>query len=302
MWWKAKNGGSTGNSHGRRASGHSSGQWQVGDIVSDGTCPPSPSPTVAPTPPPPTSAPTLAPTLPTVAPTTVTPTHSPTVATHSPTHGPTSMTPVPTPTPTLLPTESDGWDLRLAAYWDNGECGPRGDNYNWEWCGRWSFNCSDTVAVSTQICTSGRARLAHQQRFVSVGSCTYAYYAQYSCVVPDTQLAAYWDYGNCGPHGDNNNWDWCGTWTFSCPQTRTVRAVLPHSWIPRCSHASMVAPMRTMHNMLAATHLPRLTILAPFVASEAFLSFCDRGYQEVLAHRRLPLCVLSTICLQRRTC
>jgi len=154
------------------------------------------------------------------------PTHSPTIATHSPTHAPTSMTAMPTPTPTPLPTESDGWDHRLAAYWDNGECGPHGDNYNWEWCGRWSFNCSDTVAVSTQICISGRARLAHQQRFVSVDSCTYAYYAQYICVVPDTQLAAYWDYGNCGPHGDNHNWDWCGTWTFSCPQTRAVPAEL----------------------------------------------------------------------------
>merc|ERR1712232_1067440 len=73
------------------------------------------------------------------------PTPVPTLApTHSPTHAPTSMTAMPTPTPTPLPTESDGWDHRLAAYWDNGECGPHGDNYNWEWCGRWSFNCSDT--------------------------------------------------------------------------------------------------------------------------------------------------------------
>merc|ERR1712232_1273632 len=292
MWWKAKNGGSTGNSHGRRASGHSSGQWQVGDIVSDGTCPPSPSPTVAPTPPPPTSAPTLAPTLPTVAPTTVTPTHSPTVATHSPTHGPTSMTPVPTPTPTLLPTESDGWDLRLAAYWDNGECGPRGDNYNWEWCGRWSFNCSDTVAVSTQICTSGRARLAHQQRFVSVNACTYATTPSTVAWCPTPSLL---------PIGTMAIVVHTGTTTIGIGVVlgrsharrlvlflrSSARAVLPHSWIPRCSRASMVAPMRTMHNMPAATHLLRLAILAPFVASEAFLAFCDGGYLHACMSLRL---------------
>merc|ERR1712232_235822 len=61
-------------------------------------------------------------------------------------------------------------------------------------------------------------------------------------------------------------------------QRSSARAVLPHSWIPRCSHASMVASLRTMHNMLAATHLLRLAILAPFVASEAFLDFRDLGY------------------------
>merc|ERR1712007_109559 len=96
-------------------------------------------------------------------------------------------TAAPTSTPTPLPTEFVDWDTRLAAHWDNGECGPHGDNHNWEWCDQWSFNCSGIVAVSTQVCASGRAR-----------------------------LAAYWDYGNCGPHGDNNNWDWCGTWSFSC--------------------------------------------------------------------------------------
>jgi len=58
-------------------------------------------------------------------------------------------------------------------------------------------------------------------------------------------------------------------------QRSFARAVLPHSWIPRCSRASMVAPMRTMRNMLAATRLLRLAILAPFVASEASLTVCD---------------------------
>lgn len=174
---------------------------------------PTPLPTVAPTSPPSTRVPPSAPTLPTAAPTTVAPTRAPTVPTSVPTSAPTLPTraptvataePTPTPTPTPLPTESGDSDTRLAAYWDNGECGPHGDNHNWEWCDRWSFNCSEAVTVSTEICASGRAGLVHKQRFVRVGACTYAYYAQYACMRPDTQLAAYWDYGNCGPHGDNS--------------------------------------------------------------------------------------------------
>jgi len=38
MWWNNQNGGTSGNSHGRRDSGSSSGQWQVGDTVTDGIC------------------------------------------------------------------------------------------------------------------------------------------------------------------------------------------------------------------------------------------------------------------------
>merc|ERR1712232_1209612 len=38
----------------------------------------------------------------------------------------------------------------------------------------------------------------------------------------NTLLSAYWDYGSCGPHGDNHNWDWCGTWRFRCPEMRPV--------------------------------------------------------------------------------
>jgi len=61
-------------------------------------------------------------------------------------------------------------------------------------------------------------------------------------------------------------------------QRSSARAVLPRSWIPRCSRASTVARLHTMHNMLAAMYLLRLAILTPFVASEAFLDFCDGGY------------------------
>eukprot|EP00930_Biecheleria_cincta_P011861 TRINITY_DN114_c0_g1_i1.p1 TRINITY_DN114_c0_g1~~TRINITY_DN114_c0_g1_i1.p1 ORF type:complete len:587 (-),score=63.73 TRINITY_DN114_c0_g1_i1:84-1844(-) len=39
-WWNSKNGGSTGNSHGRRTSEPAAGQWQVGDTVTSGSqCP-----------------------------------------------------------------------------------------------------------------------------------------------------------------------------------------------------------------------------------------------------------------------
>merc|ERR1712226_1226779 len=164
-----------------------------------------------------------------------------------------------------------------------GECGPHGDNYNWEWCGRWSFNCSDTVAVSTQICTSGRARLAHQQRFVSVNACTYAYYAQYSCVVPDSQLAAYWDYGNCGPHGDNNNWDWCGTWTFSCPATRAVPAELCSSGTAALVDTKMFSRIGgcpyAYYAQYACSDVPaEISNPDPIRRLRGFLRLCDGGY------------------------
>merc|ERR1712232_1531416 len=186
--------------------------------------PTTPSPTTTPTPVP-TNMPTRAPPteMPTAAPTTTKPTLSPTA---SPTLAPTRpTTESPTVTPTPVPTQSGTPPTKntlLSAYWDNGECGPEGNNHNWEWCDRWNFKCRKSVNVSTDICSSGRAVLANTKTFNSVGNCTYAYYAQYECEVPDTQLSAYWDYGSCGPHGDNHNWDWCGTWRFRCPEMRPV--------------------------------------------------------------------------------
>merc|ERR1712032_426479 len=37
-WWKNVNGGSTGDSHGRRTSGETPGQWQAGDLAANGAC------------------------------------------------------------------------------------------------------------------------------------------------------------------------------------------------------------------------------------------------------------------------
>merc|ERR1712232_129243 len=175
-----------------------------------------------PTPAPP--VPTFAPTAPTAMPTTASPTAAP--STTSPTAAPTTASPTsaqPTPVPTTAPPSNTTNSL-LAAYWDNGDCGPHGNNHNWEWCDRWNFKCQKSV--STDICDSGRAVLVNTQTFISDGNCTYAYYAQYECEVPDDRLVAYWDYGSCGPHGDNHNWDLCGTWRFRCPQVRSVPAEL----------------------------------------------------------------------------
>jgi hypothetical protein len=35
----------------------------------------------------------------------------------------------------------------------------------------------------------------------------------------DTKLAAYWDYGCCGPHGDDHHWSWCNQQGFECAET-----------------------------------------------------------------------------------
>merc|ERR1712232_46611 len=191
-------------------------------------------PTPRPTTPSPTTTPTLVPTniptrIPTALPTPRPTTESPTVTTTpAPTLVPTpqlttaSPTTMPTPVPTQSETPTPPNNTLLSAYWDNGECGPEGNNHNWEWCDSWNFKCRKSVNVSTDICSSGRAVLANTKTFNSVGNCTYAYYAQYECEVPDPQLSAYWDYGSCGPHGDNHNWDWCGTWRFRCPEMRPV--------------------------------------------------------------------------------
>merc|ERR1712232_222390 len=90
-----------------------------------------------PTPAPP--VPTFAPTAPTAMPTTASPTAAP--STTSPTAAPTTASPTsaqPTPVPTTAPPSNTTNSL-LAAYWDNGDCGPHGNNHNWEWCDRWNF-------------------------------------------------------------------------------------------------------------------------------------------------------------------
>ena len=79
----------------------------------------------------------------------------------------------------------------LLAYWDRGNCGPDGDNSNWEWCDkRAGENCHPVV--KTDKCSSHLATLIdvlgdqnanadhHLNNFHHLG-CNYAYYARYKC-------------------------------------------------------------------------------------------------------------------------
>jgi len=98
---------------------------------------------------------------------------------------------------TLIHEEVEAVDDRLTAYWEAGNCGPHGNDYNARtWCGGVG---SDTNGidphehcqeqVQTDICESGVAELVDIQgsgRFTSVtiDGCAYAYYAQYRCAEP----------------------------------------------------------------------------------------------------------------------
>ena len=96
-------------------------------------------------------------------------------------------TPAPTlaprPAPTPVPTPAG--DVHLSAYWDSGACGPLGDDYQWDWCGKTAFSCQDTV--STDRCPSGVAELDYKKgtgtccSSVNINGCDYAYFAQYKC-------------------------------------------------------------------------------------------------------------------------
>jgi len=81
-------------------------------------------------------------------------------------------------------------DSKLTAYYDYGLCGPHGDDYNWDWCQKQSFQCAEKV--STALCTSGKAKLVKTYGNggssdpsnpwnINIGGCDYAYYAQYAC-------------------------------------------------------------------------------------------------------------------------
>merc|ERR1719247_4095066 len=101
-----------------------------------------------------------------------------------PTQAPTpAPTPAPRPAPTPMPTPAG--DVHLSAYWDSGACGPLGDDYQWDWCGKRAFSCQDTV--STDRCPSGVAELEYKKgtgtccSSVNINGCDYAYFAQYKC-------------------------------------------------------------------------------------------------------------------------
>jgi hypothetical protein len=72
-------------------------------------------------------------------------------------------------------------NVNLLAYWDYGACGPRGDDFDWGWCGGQEGNCPATVSVANSICNSGTANLAYKYDDVTIDGCSYIFYAQYVC-------------------------------------------------------------------------------------------------------------------------
>jgi len=67
-------------------------------------------------------------------------------------------------------------------------------------------------------------------------------------VTYDSRLTAYWEFGNCGAHGNDHNWDWCGRQAGTCPQTVAVDSSICASgeatralWTPRVSTATETA-------------------------------------------------------------
>merc|ERR1719310_2167538 len=98
-----------------------------------------------------------------------------------------ALIPAPRPAPIPVP------DVYLSAYWDSGACGPLGDDYQWDWCGKTAFSCQDTV--STGRCPSGVAELEYKKgtgaccSSVNINGCNYAYFAQYKCKEAATTTA-----------------------------------------------------------------------------------------------------------------
>jgi len=60
------------------------------------------------------------------------------------------------------PSTEDEFDNRLSAYWEHGNCGVHGNDWNWGWCGNQAGNCPLTISneLVSEICASGEAELA----------------------------------------------------------------------------------------------------------------------------------------------
>ena len=148
-------------------------------------------------------------------------------------------------------------DSRLTAYWESGNCGVHGNDWNWDWCGNQAGDCPDTVEVDSSLCASGSAVLETMSGTGAANSytrdgCNYFYHAQYVCAsvedAHDSRLTAYWESGNCGVHGNDWNWDWCGNQAGDCPDTRQVDSSL-------CASGSAV--LETMSGTGAANSYTR---------------------------------------------
>ena len=89
-------------------------------------------------------------------------------------------------------------DSLLPAYWDDGSCGPYGNDHNWEWCDT-NMGGPCKKQVNTLKCRSGIAKLTevkgdelassikistNQEKNVYQDpktGCRYAYFATYTC-------------------------------------------------------------------------------------------------------------------------
>jgi hypothetical protein len=146
----------------------------------------------------------------------------------------------------------------LTAYWDVGVCGPHGNDHNKALCPGNPAVCPETITTSS--CSSGSAHLGRMYgdgtwaSYVDETGCRYSFYAEYACdevtttaaMVTTTdatatsvtvtttrtattttftgvsELTAYWDVGNCGPHGDDHNMDWCSGKPATCRESITT--------------------------------------------------------------------------------
>ena len=79
-------------------------------------------------------------------------------------------------------------DTPIVAYWDGGNCGPIGDDANWEWCDR-NGRGPCQQQVSTSQCASGTASLQEVHgnpenpsccSAYHLNGCGFAYYAVYT--------------------------------------------------------------------------------------------------------------------------
>ena len=76
----------------------------------------------------------------------------------------------------------------MISYWDNGDCGPYGDDYNWDWCGADSGEpCKKQVQTDTCCGFANLKTVEGDQNAIttndsySLDDCWYTYYATYSC-------------------------------------------------------------------------------------------------------------------------
>jgi len=80
------------------------------------------------------------------------------------------------------------YDSQLTAYWERGNCGVHGNDWNWGWCNNQAGTCPHTVM--TDYCASGAAELAEyrgdgsEASYVDANGCQYWWHAQYVCLEP----------------------------------------------------------------------------------------------------------------------